>query len=66
MEAVDVSVLPDALRLSAMTFDHSSVARRLVDAGSSWTTCRLVEIWPEFGAHGKDTVARRDALSHSA
>ena len=27
---------------------------------------RLVEVWPEFGAHGKDTVTLRQVLLHTA
>lgn len=44
----------------------STLAHLLVDRGLLSYDTPLVEVWPEFGAHGKETVTLRQALNHSA
>jgi CubicO group peptidase (beta-lactamase class C family) len=44
----------------------ASVAHVLVERGDLTDDMRLVEVWPEFGAHGKDTVTLRHVLLHTA
>jgi len=44
----------------------STVAHILAERGLYGYDTRVVELWPEFGAHGKDTVTIRHVLNHSA
>jgi CubicO group peptidase (beta-lactamase class C family) len=44
----------------------STVAHILAERGLYEYDTRVVELWPEFGAHGKDTVTIRHVLNHSA
>lgn len=44
----------------------SSVAHVLADRGDLRDDMRVVEVWPEFGAHGKDKVTLRHVLEHTA
>jgi CubicO group peptidase (beta-lactamase class C family) len=43
----------------------STVIHRLVDRGVLDYDRPIAEVWPEFGAHGKDTITLRDALAHA-
>ena len=42
------------------------VAHILVERGDLTDDMRVVEVWPEFGAHGKDKVTLRHVLLHTA
>jgi CubicO group peptidase (beta-lactamase class C family) len=44
----------------------SSVAHVLVERGELDYGMTAASVWPEFGAHGKDTVTLRHVLSHTA
>jgi CubicO group peptidase (beta-lactamase class C family) len=44
----------------------SSVAHVLVERGELDYDMRAVNVWPEFGAHGKDRVTLRHVLLHTA
>ncbi|MFN8518741.1 MAG: serine hydrolase domain-containing protein [Chloroflexota bacterium] len=44
----------------------SSLAHVLVDRGVLAYDTRVAEVWPEFGAHGKDAVTLRHVLLHTA
>jgi CubicO group peptidase (beta-lactamase class C family) len=44
----------------------SSVAHVLVERGELDYDMRAVDVWPEFGAHGKDRVTLRHVLLHTA
>src|SRR6266850_794184 len=44
----------------------ATLAHMLVDRGAFGYDTPLVEMWPEFGAHGKEKVTVRHVLSHSA
>jgi CubicO group peptidase (beta-lactamase class C family) len=44
----------------------STVAHVLVERGAFSYDTPVVELWPEFGAHGKEGVTVRHALTHSA
>jgi CubicO group peptidase (beta-lactamase class C family) len=44
----------------------TSVAHVLVERGDLRDDMRVVEVWPEFGAHGKDKVTLRHVLLHTA
>jgi CubicO group peptidase (beta-lactamase class C family) len=44
----------------------SSLAHVLVERGDLTDDMRVVEVWPEFGKHGKDTVTLRHVLLHTA
>jgi CubicO group peptidase (beta-lactamase class C family) len=44
----------------------SAVAHVLVERGELAYDMRAVEVWPEFGAHGKDRVTLRHVLLHTA
>jgi CubicO group peptidase (beta-lactamase class C family) len=44
----------------------STVVHVLTERGVLGYDTRIVELWPEFGAHGKGTVTVRHALSQSA
>ena len=37
----------------------------LAERGAISYDTRIAELWPEFGAHGKDKATVRDALTHS-
>jgi CubicO group peptidase (beta-lactamase class C family) len=44
----------------------STIAHMLVERGVFTYDTRVVELWPEFGAHGKDKVTVRQVLNHTA
>jgi CubicO group peptidase (beta-lactamase class C family) len=44
----------------------ASVAHVLVEHGELDYEQRVADVWPEFGAHGKDRVTVRDVLVHAA
>src|SRR5687768_15687905 len=44
----------------------ATVAHVLVERGLFGYDTPVVELWPEFGAHGKEGVTVRHVLSHSA
>lgn len=44
----------------------AAVAHTLVEDGALHDDLRVVEVWPEFGAHGKDQVTLRHVLEHTA
>ena len=44
----------------------ATLVHRLVDDGALGFDTRVVEVWPEFGKHGKDVVTVRQVLDHSA
>src|SRR5438067_523765 len=44
----------------------STITHILVERGLLGYDTRVVEVWPEFGAHGKDKVTLRHVLSHTA
>jgi CubicO group peptidase (beta-lactamase class C family) len=44
----------------------AAVAHVLVDRGALADDMRVAEVWPEFGAHGKDRVTLRHVLMHTA
>ena len=44
----------------------SSVAHVLIERGEVTDDLRVVDVWPEFGARGKDTVTLRHVLLHTA
>jgi len=44
----------------------STIAHMLVERGRFGYDTPVVELWPEFGAHGKDKVTVRHVLSHTA
>jgi CubicO group peptidase (beta-lactamase class C family) len=44
----------------------ATVAHVLVERGVLDYDTRVVEVWPEFGVHGKETTTLRHVLSHSA
>jgi CubicO group peptidase (beta-lactamase class C family) len=44
----------------------ATLAHMLVERGSFGYDTPLIELWPEFGAHGKEKVTVRQVLSHSA
>jgi CubicO group peptidase (beta-lactamase class C family) len=44
----------------------STITHILVERGLFGYDTRVVELWPEFGAHGKDKVTLRHVLSHTA
>jgi len=60
-------VTPETLYFAASTGKGASatVANVLVDRGTLDYDRPIVEIWPEFGAHGKDTATLRHVLTHS-
>jgi CubicO group peptidase (beta-lactamase class C family) len=62
------AVRPDTLFFAASTAKGiaSSVAHVLVQRGELDYDLRVAEVWPEFGAHGKDTVTLRHVLLHTA
>jgi CubicO group peptidase (beta-lactamase class C family) len=44
----------------------STVAHVLVERGALADDMRVAEVWPEFGAHGKDRATLRHVLMHTA
>ena len=44
----------------------STIAHRLVERGLFGYDTPVVELWPEFGAHGKQAVTVRHVLNHTA
>jgi CubicO group peptidase (beta-lactamase class C family) len=44
----------------------ASVAHVLVERGALSYDTRVAEVWPEFGAHGKDRTTLRHVLTHTA
>ena len=44
----------------------TSLAHVLIERGELTDDLRVVEVWPEFGAHGKDGVTLRHVLLHTA
>jgi CubicO group peptidase (beta-lactamase class C family) len=44
----------------------SSVAHVLIEQGDLTDDLRVVDVWPEFGARGKDAVTLRHVLCHTA
>ena len=44
----------------------SSVAHVLIERGEVTDDLRVVDVWPEFGARGKDAVTLRHVLLHTA
>jgi CubicO group peptidase (beta-lactamase class C family) len=65
--ATDIPVTPDTLFFSASTGKAvaSTVAHVLVERGVFDYDTRLVEYWPEFAAHGKESATLRHVLTHS-
>ncbi|MFB9882113.1 serine hydrolase domain-containing protein [Planobispora siamensis] len=63
-----IAVAPDTLFFAASTAKGpaSAVAHVLVERGELDYDMRAVEVWPEFGAHGKDRVTLRHVLLHTA
>jgi CubicO group peptidase (beta-lactamase class C family) len=62
------AVAPDTLFWAASTAKGvaSAVAHVLVERGELAYDLRAAEVWPEFGAHGKDRVTLRHVLLHTA
>lgn len=44
----------------------SLLAHRLIDAGTIAPDTRIAALWPEFAAHGKDSLTLPDILTHRA
>ena len=44
----------------------ATLVHRLVEDGALGFDTRVVEVWPEFGKHGKDVVTVRQVLDHTA
>jgi CubicO group peptidase (beta-lactamase class C family) len=63
-----VAVSGDTLFYAASTAKGvaSSVAHVLVERGDLGYDMSVVEVWPEFGSHGKDKVTLRQVLLHTA
>lgn len=61
-------VAPDTLFYAASTAKGvaSAVAHVLVERGELAYDMRVVDVWPEFGAQGKDKVTLRHVLLHTA
>ncbi|WP_021595620.1 serine hydrolase domain-containing protein [Actinomadura welshii] len=62
------AVAPDTLFYAASTAKGiaSAVAHVLVERGELDYDLRAVDVWPEFGAHGKEGVTLRHVLLHTA
>jgi CubicO group peptidase (beta-lactamase class C family) len=62
------AVAPDTLFWAASTAKGvaSAVAHVLVERGELAYDLRAAEVWPEFGAHGKNRVTLRHVLLHTA
>src|SRR5438270_1538594 len=43
----------------------ASVVHTLIERGALTDDMRVVDVWPEFGAHGKDKVTLRHVLLHT-
>lgn len=63
-----LAVAPDTLFFAASTAKGvaSAVAHVLVERGELAYDMRAVDVWPEFGAHGKEGVTLRHVLMHTA
>src|SRR5918999_5838986 len=63
-----LAVASDSLFYAASTAKGvaSAVAHVLVERGELAYDMRAVEVWPEFGVHGKDRVTLRQVLTHTA
>lgn len=63
-----VPVSPATLFYAASTAKGvaSTVAHVLVERGELDDEMRVVDVWPEFGAHGKEGVTLRHVLMHTA
>ena len=63
-----LAVASDTLFFAASTAKGvaSAVAHVLVERGELAYDMRAAEVWPEFGAHGKDRVTLRHVLTHTA
>jgi len=63
-----VAVTADTLFYAASSAKGvaSSVAHVLVERGELDYDMRAVDVWPEFGSHGKDKVTLRHVLLHTA
>lgn len=61
-------VTPDTIFYAASTAKGvaATVVHVLAERGALDYDTRIAELWPEFGAHGKDRATVRDALTHSA
>jgi CubicO group peptidase (beta-lactamase class C family) len=61
-------VTADTLFFAASTAKGvaAAIAHVLVERGAIAYDTRVAEVWPEFGAHGKDQVTLRDVLLHTA
>ena len=66
--ATGEAVSADTLFYAASTAKGvaSTVAHALVACGELDYDLRAVDVWPEFGAHGKEQVSLRHALLHTA
>jgi CubicO group peptidase (beta-lactamase class C family) len=64
----DVPVAPDTLFFAASTAKGiaSAVAHVLVERGELAYDRRVVDVWPEAGAHGKGAMTLRHVLLHTA
>ena len=51
---------------SALKAVTATVVHVLADRGKLGYETRVAEVWPEFGARGKDDVTLRHVLTHSA
>jgi CubicO group peptidase (beta-lactamase class C family) len=63
-----VAVSRDTLFYAASTAKGvaTSVAHALVERGELGYDMRVIDVWPEFGTHGKDKVTLRHVLLHTA
>jgi CubicO group peptidase (beta-lactamase class C family) len=61
-------VTPGSLFFAASTAKGvaSSVVHLLAERGELSYDLRVAEVWPEFGAHGKESVTLADVLVHTA
>ena len=61
-------VAPDTLFFAASAAKGlaAAIAHVLVERGELAYDMRAVDVWPEFGAHGKDRVTLRHVLMHTA
>jgi CubicO group peptidase (beta-lactamase class C family) len=66
--ATGCPVTPDSLFWAASTAKGmaSTVVHVLVERGELDYDLRVADVWPEFAAHGKDTVTVRHLLCHTA
>lgn len=63
-----IPVGPDTLFYAASTAKGvaAAVAHVLVERGEFVDDLRIADVWPEFGAHGKQAVTLRHVLGHTA